>query len=91
VASRAADLATKLIGAWPYGKADDPKTYLASLSAALSEYPLMIAEECCDPRTGLARTREMMPTVASIHEWCQDRLRFYRSLARPRIARRENG
>lgn len=85
-ASAAVDLATKLIGAWPYGKADDPKTYLASLGAALGEYPMMIAEECADPRTGLARTREMMPTVASIHDWCGNRLDYYRKAARPRLA-----
>src|SRR5215831_3746927 len=70
--SRAIELATNLIGAWAKSEADDPHVYTLSIAAALKEYPVAIGEQCADPRVGLARTREYLPTVASVHAWCQD-------------------
>ncbi len=40
-----------------------------------------IIDECCNPRTGMARKREFPPTVASVVEWCDDRLEYYQVLA----------
>lgn len=71
--------ATKqLIGAWPHANPPDPAGYAASLAAALAAYPLGLVQECCDPRTGLAKTREFPPTVQSINEWCDRRLAYHR-------------
>ena len=54
---------------------------MASLAAALAGYPLGIVEECCDPRTGLARSREFLPTVAAIVEWCDRQLKYHLTIA----------
>ncbi len=37
-----------------------------------------LVQECCDPRTGLARIREFPPTVAAIVEWCDHRMKVHR-------------
>lgn len=67
--------AKKLVAAWPYLNAQDPAGYAASLGAVLADYPLGVVEECCDPRSGLARTREFPPTVQSVIEWCDKRVK----------------
>jgi hypothetical protein len=41
----------------------------------LQQYPLGVVQNCCDPRTGLAREREFPPTVASIVDWCELRVK----------------
>lgn len=41
----------------------------------LQQYPLGVVEECCDPRFGLARTREFPPTVQAVTEWCDYRVK----------------
>lgn len=84
-------LAKQLIGSWPHGRADDPATYAAAIAAALRDYPSALAAECCDPRVGLARKREMMPTVFAVHDWCQERMKFYRCLVAPRLVDRKPG
>jgi hypothetical protein len=75
-------LAEKLIGCWPHAKPPDPKTYSAAMSATLAGYPLKVAQECCDPRIGLAREREFPPTVAALVAWCDKRHEFYQSVAK---------
>jgi hypothetical protein len=77
----AVDAAERLIGQWPHARPPDAKTYAASLAAVLAGYPLGLVQECCDPRTGLARTREFPPTVAAIVEWCDKRLDHHRTVA----------
>lgn len=74
--------AERLIGCWPHARPPDPKTYSAAISAALAGYPLGLVQECCDPRTGLARTREFPPTVAAIVEWCDERLAWHHAVAK---------
>lgn len=74
-------LAEKLIGCWPHAKPPDPKTYSAAVSATLAGYPLKVAQECADPRVGLAREREFPPTVAAIVTWCDKRCAYYQALA----------
>jgi hypothetical protein len=86
-ASEALDLAEMLVGQWPYLNAHDPETYSLTIAAMLREWPIMLAEECCDPRTGLARTREMPPTAASVTAWCTERYVRYRAVSpsRPQL------
>lgn len=74
-------MAKQLIGCWPHSSPPDPKTYAASIAATLAGYPLGVVQECCDPRTGLARGREFPPTVAAIVSWCDSRLAFHQQLA----------
>lgn len=75
-------LAEKLIGCWPHARPPDPKTYSAAVSATLAGYPLKVAQECADPRVGLAREREFPPTVAALVAWCDKRLAFYEAVAK---------
>lgn len=85
----ASKAARDLIKAWPHARPPDPDGYAASLAAVLSQYPLGLVTECCDPRVGLARSREFPPTVACVVAWCDRRLDYHRKWAiyRP-IARR---
>lgn len=69
-----------LAGSWPHARPPDPDGYAASLAAALAAYPLGVVQECCDPRTGLAQHREFPPTVASIVEWCDRRVKQHRGM-----------
>lgn len=74
--------ARQLAGSWPHARPPDPDGYAASLAAALAAYPLGVVQECCDPRTGLARVREFPPTVAAIVEWCDRRLTYHRGMVK---------
>lgn len=78
----AVDAAERLIGQWPHARPPDAKTYAASLAAVLAAYPLGLVQECCDPRTGLARSREFPPTVAALVEWLDGRLEWHQTVAR---------
>ena len=55
----------------PHANPPNPGAYSLSIAKTLEKYPLGVAEECCDPQTGLARSREFPPTVACIVEWCE--------------------
>lgn len=78
--------ASRLIGSVPHGKPADPETYAAAISAALADYPIGVIEECCDPRTGLVRKLDYLPTVKQVIDWCDSRLDYHRKMAnwRPR-------
>lgn len=82
--SAALQAAKQLVAQWPHVGAPHPDTYAAALGAVLAQYPPGVVRECCDPRTGLARTREFPPTVAAIVEWCDRRLKYYQGVARLR-------
>jgi hypothetical protein len=71
----------RLLGAWPHANPPDPQAYAASLAAVLAAYPLGLVQECCDPRTGLARVREFPPTVAALVEWLDKRLQWHQTVA----------
>jgi len=73
--------ARQLVGQWPQARPPDPETYAGALGAVLAGYPAGVVEECCDPRSGLARSREFPPTVASIVEWCDRHLQYHRTIA----------
>lgn len=79
---QALTLTKRLLGAWPHANPPDPIGYARSIAETLSQYPLGLVEECCDPRTGLAKAREFPPTVASIVEFCDRRLAYHRGMAR---------
>jgi hypothetical protein len=74
--------AKKLVAAWPHARPPDAEGYAASLGAVLAQYPLGVVQECCDPRTGLAKIREFPPTVAAIEEWCSRRLAYHRGMVK---------
>ena len=74
--------ARQLAGSWPHARPPDPDGYAASLAGALSAYPLGVVQECCDPRKGLAQTREFPPTVAAVVEWCDRRVTFHRGMVK---------
>jgi hypothetical protein len=82
---RALDAAERLIGQWPHAKPPNPKTYSAAIAAVLTGYPLGLVQQCCDPRTGLARHREFPPTVAAIVAWCDLRLAWHQAMATKRL------
>lgn len=67
---QAAEQGKRLLGSYPHAKPSDPEGYALAITAVLQQYPLAVIQECCDPRYGLARTREFTPTVACIVEWC---------------------
>ena len=69
----AAKAAQQLIGLWPHARPADPDTYAAGIAAVLAGYPAGVVQECCDPRTGLARSREFPPTAAAVVDWCDAR------------------
>jgi hypothetical protein len=73
--------AKQLVGCWPHAKPPDPQGYADGLAAVLAQYPLGLVQECVDPRTGLARSREFPPTVACVVEWCDKRLAYHQSVA----------
>ena len=70
--------AKQLLGCFPHARPPDMDTYSGAIAAVLAAYPLGVVEECCDPRTGLARSREFPPTVVSVVEWCDKRLFYHR-------------
>jgi hypothetical protein len=70
----------RLVSSWPHARPPDPEGWAASMAAVLAQYPLGIAQECCDPRVGLAKKREFPPTVAAIDEWCKRRLDYHHGM-----------
>jgi hypothetical protein len=68
--SEATGAAQSLISRWPNGKPDDPKAYIGGLALALGQYPRSIVVGCIDPRIGVARDTEFMPTIAKVSAWC---------------------
>lgn len=72
----------RLVSSWPHARPPDPEGWAASLAATLAQYPLGVAQECCDPRVGLAKKREFPPTVVAIDEWCKRRLDYHRGMVK---------
>lgn len=76
----AARAAKQLVGSYAHMKPGDPDVFVASIAAVLSQYPLGLVRECCDPRTGVARTAKFL-SVAELVEWLDRRLEHHRALA----------
>ena len=74
---RAAELGKQLVGQWPHANPPNPGAYSLGIAKTLELYPLGVVEECCDPQTGLARSREFPPTPAAIVEWCDRKTAAY--------------
>lgn len=74
--------AKRLLRSWPHANPPDPAGYAQAIAETLAQYPLGLVEECCDPRTGLAKHREFPPTVAAITEWCDKRLKYHRGMVK---------
>src|ERR1700680_3779899 len=72
---QAAEMGKMLIGQWPHANPPNPGAYSLSIAKTLEKYPLGVVEECCDPTVGLASTREFIPTVAAVTEWCERRVK----------------
>lgn len=73
--SEALKLAKNLIGSYAHVKPDQPEMFLASIAAVLAQYPLAVAQECVDPRAGVARKSEFL-SVAKVVEWCDEKLQY---------------
>ena len=58
--------ARTLLGCYRTGEAADPETYVAAISAVLSEYPEEIVTIVTDPRTGIPSKSNWLPTVAEV-------------------------
>lgn len=72
--------ARKLVSAWPHAAPPSPLGWAESLTDVLEQYPLGVVVECVDPKIGLAREREFPPTVASVVDWCDRRLKYHRGM-----------
>lgn len=72
---QAAEFGQMLIGQWPHANPPNPQAYSLSIAKTLEKYPLGVVGECCDPTVGLASTREYVPTVAAVTEWCDRRVK----------------
>ena len=70
------------MASWPHASPPNALGWAASLGAVLEQYPLGLVQECCDPRTGLAREREFPPTPKSIIDWCDKRLLYHRGMVK---------
>ena len=71
----AAKQGKRLIGCFPHARPPDPESYALAIATVLQQFPPAVVAECCDPRYGLPRTREFPPTVASIVDWCELRVK----------------
>lgn len=50
----------------------NPETYLAAVTAVLSEYPIHVVDYVCDPRTGITGNQIWLPSVAEIKTACEN-------------------
>ena len=47
--------ARRLIGCYPHSRPPDVLQYANALADVLEQYQIGVVEECCDPRSGIAR------------------------------------
>lgn len=66
----AAERAKLLFGSYRKGDANDPDTYVAAITAVLSEYPPDVVKRVTDPRLGIARKSKFMPNLCELSEAC---------------------
>jgi len=81
--------AKRLVGCYPHARPPDPVEYANALADVFEQYPIGVVNECCDPRTGIARVREFPPTVACLVEWCDRKLAAYRAIGSRPLPRPE--
>lgn len=62
--------ASRLLGCYRTGDANDPEVYIAGVVAVLSRYSIEIIREVTEPATGLPSKLNWLPTLAEIHKEC---------------------
>ena len=72
--------AAVLFGCFRKGDANDPEMYTAAIASILAEYSPEVIQHVTDPRTGIARKINWLPTVAEVDaacmahaDWCMKR------------------
>lgn len=60
-----------LFGQFRRDDAADPEIFSDSIAAVLSEYPAEIIVEATDPRTGIARKQNFLPTAKEVGDFCE--------------------
>jgi hypothetical protein len=78
--SHASKAAKQLVGSYAHLRPDNPTTFIESIAAVLAQYPPSVADECADPRRGIARKAEFL-SVKAVVEWCEARLEYYQAIA----------
>lgn len=53
------------------GDANDPEIYVAGVTAVLSEFEPEVIRRVTDPREGIARQVNWMPTIAEVSKACE--------------------
>jgi len=53
------------------GDANDPEIYVAGVTAVLSEFESEVIRRVTDPREGVARQVNWMPTIAEVSKACE--------------------
>lgn len=65
-----------MFGCFRRGDANDPDIYVAAITAVLAEYPEEVVKHVTDPRTGIPRKTNFLPTVAEVDYACSERAAF---------------
>jgi hypothetical protein len=63
-----------LCDSYPYAEKHAGDTYRMAIAAILVKYPPEIAQECTDPRYGLASRFKYLPAVSEVATWCEEYL-----------------
>ena len=62
--------ASRLLGCYRTGDANDPEVYISGVVAVLSRYTIEIIREVTEPATGLPSKSNWLPTIAEIRTEC---------------------
>jgi hypothetical protein len=68
----AAQRAELLLGCYRTGDANDPKTYVAAITAILAHYPEEVITSVTHPVSGLPSKKGWLPTVKEVTDACAD-------------------
>lgn len=88
----ASERARMLFGCYRRGDANDPETYVATITAVLARYDSHVIREVTDPNTGIQTTEKFMtfmPNAGELKVYCEavaarkDRIRKLGELPRP--------
>lgn len=68
-----------MFGCYRKGEANDPDTYVAAITAVLAEYDVETIKHVTDPRTGLPRKTNWLPTIPELDHACCEHSNFVRA------------
>jgi hypothetical protein len=68
----AAQRAELLLGCYRTGEANDPKTYVAAVTAVLSHFPEEVITAVTHPVTGLPKKSSWLPTIKEVNDACNE-------------------